>query len=94
MGRFRKEKKKAAEENEEERQEVAVGLAVAKEISLDAALVAATITIEYQLHIKRRTKSDTDFSQGDGLFRFTPQWLWQELYLLCHCCALRLASGQ
>lgn len=35
-----------------------------------------------------------DFSQGNGLLRFTPQWLWQELYLLCHCCASRLASRQ
>lgn len=49
-------KQKATEEDEEERQEVAVGLAVAKEISLDAALVAATITIGYQFHIKRGTQ--------------------------------------
>lgn len=55
----KKKQQKAAEEDEEETQEVAVGPAVAKEISLDAALVAATITIGYQFHIKRRTKRDT-----------------------------------
>lgn len=64
-----KKKQKAAEEDEEETQEVAVGLAVAKEISLDAALVAATITIGYQFHIKRRTKRDTKtFHRGMDCF--------------------------
>lgn len=64
-----KQKQTAAEEDRRETQEVDVSLAVAKEISLDAALVAATITNGYQFHIKRRTKSDTKtFHRGMDCF--------------------------
>lgn len=64
-----KQKQTAAEEDRQETQEVDVSLAVAKEISLDAALVAATVTIGYQFHNKRRTKSDTKtFHRGMDCF--------------------------
>lgn len=71
-------KKEKAAEGDEGTQAASLRT-VAIEIRSDASLVAAIVTLGYQFNIKSKTKI---FLQGEPLFHFTPQWLWQDIHLL------------